>query len=167
LNILEHLDIVRLAAAFRLGLASPAEVVDWAMARLAECADDRLVRLANLSAPRDAEVQEELDELLVRLGHGPVDDLRAAAVVARAVAQDIVNARIPPQDGSRLLWWRVARKVPQVEPGLRPFIGLASEWEDDPDARADYERDMLTQAQALLDDDEFARAAGPPGLRNG
>ena len=35
--------------------------------------------------------------------------------------------------------------------GLTVFVGLASEWEDDPDRRASYEQDMLTAAQGLLD----------------
>ena len=38
--------------------------------------------------------------------------------------------------------WRIARLAPSAEPRLRVFVGLASEWDDDPDNRASYEEEM-------------------------
>lgn len=156
-------DPLLMAAMFRLDLAAPDEVVDWAASHVEEVNDEHLVELASLPSPSRADVQDLLDALLMSAGSGRVDDERAASLISRAILRDMVEGRSAPYEGSSLLWWRVARRVPQIEPLLRPMIGLASEWEDDPAAREDYERDMLITARALLEDGEIDLRSSPRG----
>jgi hypothetical protein len=72
------------------------------------------------------------------------------AVWARVVgtAQDILHDRRAPYEAARELW-RLRNEVAQIEEALRPFVGLASEWEDTPDHRSDYEQDIRLAAESV------------------
>jgi hypothetical protein len=73
------------------------------------------------------------------------------AVFARAVsvATDIVQGRVQPHDGARSLW-SMARDLEALVASLQGFIGLASEWEDAPERRAEYERDIVVAADRFV-----------------
>ncbi len=75
---------------------------------------------------------------------------RAAAVrrLARDFARRIVSGEIPPYEGARAIWRELAWE-PEAGDALLPFIGLASEWEDRPEFRREYEADILQAARAL------------------
>lgn len=45
--------------------------------------------------------------------------------------------------------WRAARRAQTNEERLVQFIGLASEWEDDPEHRDVYEREIRLAASAM------------------
>lgn len=69
--------------------------------------------------------------------------------VASEAAGQILEGTITPVVGARTLW-RLARRVPDVEPELRPFVALASEWEDDEVNRSAYEKDIVEAARRLV-----------------
>lgn len=68
---------------------------------------------------------------------------------ARFWAREMLAGSLSPYEASRHIWWRA------WEPAGRPteltaFVGLASQWEDDPEQRPLYERDMLAEARRIL-----------------
>ena len=78
----------------------------------------------------------------------------AARELARQWAFEMLAGTLTPYEGSRLIWHNSWDTLDRQQEGqaddLVPFIGLASEWEDDPEHRAEYEQDMLAEARALL-----------------
>jgi hypothetical protein len=68
----------------------------------------------------------------------------AIAQFVKALGGDLVN----PIEFAEAAWW-LAREVPEFEPTLRPFIGLASEWHDDAKHRPEYDEDIRAAAIAL------------------
>jgi hypothetical protein len=71
-----------------------------------------------------------------------VDALIARAV---AIANGILQGEIDAYSGAKRLWL-VRTELAAIEEALRVFAGLASEWEDEPDHRDAYERDILVAA---------------------
>ncbi|GGF42658.1 hypothetical protein GCM10011519_15680 [Marmoricola endophyticus] len=74
-----------------------------------------------------------------------MDGETAALLAARAVCQDIGLGTRSEVEGARTLW-RIARLVPEVEPELRTFAGLVSEWDDDREHRAHFEEEIRSAA---------------------
>jgi len=64
-----------------------------------------------------------------------VDEDRARALV-RSWAQEMLDGTLSPYEGSRLIWWRGWNVLGRPD-DLTVFVGLASEWEDDPESRAE------------------------------
>jgi hypothetical protein len=144
---------LELAALRRLDLVDPVHVVRWAAEQLAtEPTSPSLVELASLTQPiRASEVDGLLTQLLEGLGAPLVTEEQAGLLVARRIAQEIVDGSVEPAVGARKIWWDVARRVPAVEGQLREFIGLASEWEDNPDHRGEYENDIIDAALRFIE----------------
>jgi hypothetical protein len=144
-------DALKVAAQRRLDLLGPRDVISWANNRIASGDDaSTLLSLALMSDTYGADVDEQLEQLLDEIGAPRLDDVRAAMIVARMIAQKIVDGSLSPIEGSRTIWWRIVRRVPEAEPRLRQFIGLASEWEDAPSQRSAYEKDIEDEAARLL-----------------
>ena len=80
---------------------------------------------------------------------------QAARELARIWASEMLAGTLTPYEASRLIWHKSWETLDRQRAGqaedLVPFIGLASEWEDDDGHRAEYEKDMLAEARALLD----------------
>jgi hypothetical protein len=85
----------------------------------------------------------------------PFPDRRAAQIgVALYHARRIVDGTVSPYQGARAIW-RGAAIDAQVDHSpnwhiLVPFVGLASEYEDDPDNREAYAKDIMEAARTLL-----------------
>lgn len=139
------------AARYRLDMADADEVIA-AATNLADVPDapKELLEISALTPvdTRREDLQPLVDQALAGLGAQPLDDRAAATTVARSVATAIRTDQVEPYDGARQLW-RLARKVPAVEPLLTGFIHLASEWEDVPDQRAEIEADIKSEASKL------------------
>jgi hypothetical protein len=67
---------------------------------------------------------------------------------ALRVAEDIVAGRVNPYEGARDIWVRLPNSA-YDDPLLVAFVGLASEWEDSPTYRAEYEADIREAAYSL------------------
>lgn len=63
----------------------------------------------------------------------------------------MIEGRLSPYAASRRIWWEGWEELDRPD-ALTPFVGLASEWEDDPPRRHTYEEDMLAEARRLLAD---------------
>jgi hypothetical protein len=137
-----------LAAQRQLDLASRSQVIDWATSRVAGGHTNAdLAILAGLAGDDDR-VDRILERLLVGLGYVPQSPYEAAMWCAAYVAGQLAEDHLQPIDAARKIW-RIAVTVPQSEHELGPFIGLASEWEDDADSRPYYEDEICARALIL------------------
>jgi len=75
--------------------------------------------------------------------------IEAGLAVAREIAISIVEERINPYEGARRIWWDVYVKIPQLKQ-LIPFVGMASEFEDDNNHKDDYSKMILREARKLI-----------------
>jgi hypothetical protein len=78
---------------------------------------------------------------------------QAGLALALHYARQISSGALRPYDGARHIWWDVANKFmddPVVWDQLRIFVGLASEYEDYPPARAKFEQQIRDEAGQLL-----------------
>lgn len=145
-----------LAALRKLDLIDPVHVTRWATEQFRyEPSSPALVALASLPdsrSTRAAEIDRLLVDFLSELGEPPLTLRGAGLTVAKRIAREIVDGIIEPGLGARKIWWDVYERVPELEERLRGFVGLASEWEDSPKHRAEYEDDIVDEARELLDE---------------
>jgi hypothetical protein len=73
----------------------------------------------------------------------------ASLVLAREHARRIIAGEVSPYEGARRIWWDIANEQ-GADPSLRVFTGMASEWEDDPHHRPEYEAEIIAEARQLL-----------------
>ena len=66
-----------------------------------------------------------------------------------ALSELIITGETSPYEGARRIWWEVANE-PGADSSLLAFVGLASEWEDSPRYRPEYEADIMEEAQRLV-----------------
>ena len=78
------------------------------------------------------------------------DEKEVVALVERvvAIANSILQGETDADAGARQLWV-IRSTVSALEEDLRVFVGLASEYEDVPEARQRYERDIIVAADQL------------------
>jgi hypothetical protein len=71
-------------------------------------------------------------------------------IYARAVdhANRILQGATAPYDGAKALW-NMESSLNQLTNALLDIVGLASEWEDHPEQRAEIEREIVVQADRL------------------
>lgn len=150
-TVLEELR--RLWALRKLDFVTASDVVQWASERVAY--EDGLTAVACLSADASSEeIDDAVQGALEEAGDGAVSDEAAARLIACEVLNRIVDGTTEPFEAARQLW-AVARRVPAIEPTMRPFIGLASEWEDSAAHRNEYDDDIVEQAILALDLGQF------------
>ncbi len=139
----------RLSSRLRLGLGDWREVERVGLDELAKGhSEAEVVSLASVTTSTD-QLVDLVDAAVRARGDEVPDDVAAAQLVAREVAQEIVDLSVAPLAGARTLW-QLARQVPAIEPDLRIFIGLASEWDDDAASRRAYEADIVSAARELV-----------------
>lgn len=84
----------------------------------------------------------------IDLGLAKLSDYQAAMLCASHVARQLGRGEREPIDAARAIW-RIATQVPASQVDLRPFIGLASEWDDDLDSRSHYDEEIRSRALSL------------------
>lgn len=78
-------------------------------------------------------------------GRGEIDGLRSRII---DTVDDIVQLRRPPPAAARELE-RLRTELVTLGAALDPFVGLAAEWDYDPDRRDELERQILNAAETL------------------
>lgn len=86
---------------------------------------------------------------LYELGIAVPSPSEAGLTLARRIARDIARGAVTPYDGAKQIWTRIYTRFPQLTE-LRPFVGFASEYEDDETHRDDYARLIIEESQNLL-----------------
>jgi hypothetical protein len=142
-------EVAAIRALRYLDLVEPSAAVAWARGRMAGGqASNGLVDLAELSDMRGDDVDAHVTALANEVGLQPLTEQEAGVVAAEQMARELTCGVVAPIEAARRIW-RIARLAPDAEPRLRVFIGLASEWEDDPDNRASYEEEIRSEALRL------------------
>ena len=132
-----------------LDLIDPRDVVGWAVRMVEQGANERaLVSLAGLSAEDTTQLDAELDALVRDLGFDALTEHAAGMISACEVARELNEGLLQPIEAARQIW-RIARRAPAVEADLQVFVGLASEWDDDPEHRDLYEEEIRALALNL------------------
>ncbi|WP_432510889.1 hypothetical protein [Kineococcus sp. SYSU DK001] len=143
-------DLRRARARAVLHLLTPEQMPTWAAHALIDGYDSpSLGELAGLDVADPRDVQDTFTAALNELGAPTLDEAQARWEMARAWAQAAVEGTMTPYEAARRIWWQASSPLghPDV---LADFVGLASEWEDDPEHRAAYEADIVQAARVLL-----------------
>lgn len=76
-----------------------------------------------------------------------------AAVIdeAVAIARRIVDGDLEPYRGAAAIWARMAEGDGEYTEPLVAFVGLASEWQDDPQNRSALDDDIREEARRLIE----------------
>jgi hypothetical protein len=100
--------------------------------------------------PRWSEIGPLFERALVELGIGVPDRAAAVRLLAEDFARRIIADELTPYEGARAIWRELSWE-PEARESLLPFVGLASEWEDRPEFRHEYEADILQVARELVE----------------
>ena len=73
----------------------------------------------------------------------------AGLAFAHRIADDITRGTITPYDGAKQIWAKIYTRLPELSV-LTPFVGYASEYEDDGGASDDYSRMIIEESKKLL-----------------
>ena len=73
----------------------------------------------------------------------------AGFTIARNIAQEVLRGTIAPYEGAKQIWHEVYTRIPELKE-LKLFVGLASEYEDDPKHREDYQRQIVEECEKLV-----------------
>jgi hypothetical protein len=148
----ETVDWAVLLARWKLGDLAPEQVPAIALRALEDGSEmTEICVLAGLTSPTRRDVDDEIPLLLQELGTARPTRPQAAKILADEVLRKIVKGEVDAYGGARVLWsYSNDFEDLGVWEQLRPFVGAASEWEDDPERRPDYEQDIVEEATALL-----------------
>lgn len=146
----EGVDPLELAA-LRLAIGEqPAE-------RLPGIATDSLVRGVDSPSLREAagmspnDVRDTTDifeKALAELGIDIPSEHDALWRLIRYCAEQIVDSDLQPREGAGWIWQQ--SRLFEPEGDLRVFIGLASEWDDNPSSRSKIDAEIVEEARELL-----------------
>jgi hypothetical protein len=145
------------AAAFRaLGLLPSWALPSIAVRALEHGSDSPGLRLlAGETEPIESTVGPIFARALAELAVSIPDARTALMFVARYYAEKIVDGSISPYKGAAAIWRQVtnhssAQGNSELWDSLGVFVGLASEHEDYPPARAELDEEIVREAQELL-----------------
>jgi hypothetical protein len=83
-----------------------------------------------------------------RIASYPRTEVEAVKERAVACANRVLQGTVAPSQGARELWL-LSVEVEELADALRPFVGLASEWQDDPANREAYDKGIRDEAERL------------------
>jgi hypothetical protein len=157
---------LREAAAFNvLGLLTSEDIPSVAVRALEQGYDSpALQQLAAESTAPASNITPLFARALSELSVSSPERNAARLIVARFYARRILDGTLSPYEGACKIWLGPANDALQEsEPEqvsswlkLRFFIGLASEYEVDPEHREAYEREIVNVARELDSDPEAA-----------
>lgn len=140
-------ELASVAARLTLGLTGTVELRSVADAALRDGID--APSLVALMGAHDDEARAVFDRVLDEL-HVSKPTVREAVLrLARDAASEIVGGAVAPYTGAKRIWDLTLRAPNERIPELDPFIYAASEWEERPDDRIRFERDILSEARAF------------------
>ena|ERR1700731_593577 len=136
-------------AQWSLGLYPPEKMPMLAVWALEQGFDGPALReLAGLTNPTRSCEGALIERALRELGKEPLDSFNAGRVLALLLCDEIVSGKISPYEGARRIWSTYdSCGMPK---SLIPFVGYASEWEDDLDHRDHYDKLIVKAANQLL-----------------
>ncbi len=137
-----------------------------AISALDEGLDSESLRLVFYETPGSSGTIRLFAAALSELGIPVPPRDEASLTIARVYARQILDGRVTPYEGARRIWWELANE-PGAGPSLRVFVGLASEWEDAPRHRPEYEAEIMSAAQELANGEAPTRSGTAPPVAGG
>lgn len=117
------------------------------------CRSDAVAVLAGASGESRRSIDDLLAPVLREAGLEMPSEDEALKIIIDDVASKILANDVEPIDGARRIW-AIASERGFEEPvwsQVRPFVGLASEWEDHSEDRLHYESEIADEAKAMID----------------
>ncbi len=148
-----QMNIDTILARHSLGLLPVEELPDLALNAIQAGYDSPSLRqLAGASAHDTEEAHRLFAKALHELGLPVPPAPEAGLTLARDVARRVLSGAIAPYEGAKRIWDHVYTRFPDLKQ-LKPFVGLASEYEDDAEHREDYSRRIIEKCKSLIDQD--------------
>jgi hypothetical protein len=141
------------AAWYALGKLTTEEAISAAHAALNRGVYSESLGELILAELRWSDVGPLLAKAFGELGIIVPDRTTAIRRLARHIARQIQFGEMRPFDGAHAIWRKLALEL-EAEASLQCFVGLASEWEDWPESRREYEADILRAARDLAESPE-------------
>lgn len=136
-------------AQWSLGLYPPEKMPILALWALEQGFDGPALReLASLTNPTRSGKGDLIERALRELGKEPLDSVSAGRLLVQLLCNEIVSGKITPYEGARRIW--STYDCCGMPKSLLPFVGYASEWEDDVGHRSHYDKCIVQAANALL-----------------
>jgi hypothetical protein len=144
------MELDQLAAMYVLG-ALPADELPAAAAEALEAGHDlpSLRQLAGADSAEAESIRSLFNKSLAELGIPVPSPSEAGLALAQRIAGDIARGKIAPYDGAKQIWAKIYTRVPLLAE-LKPFVGFASEYEDDEAHREDYSRLIVEESKRFL-----------------
>ena len=145
------MDLNVVAAEWYLGLYPPEKMPTLALWALEQGFDGAALReLGGRTVATRSEDAGLIERALRELGKEPLDLSGAGQLLVNLLCQRIVKGKTSPYEAAARIWLVYDRcGCPK---SLIPFVGFASEWEDDPAHRNQYEQHMIEAASKFLKD---------------
>jgi hypothetical protein len=143
------MDLDLVAAEWYLGLYPPEKMPVLAVWGLEQGFDGPALReLAGRTSATRSHESDLIERALRELGKEPLDVSDAGQLSAILLCKQIVSGKTSPYDGAARLW--SIYNCCGSPKSLIPFVGLASEWEDDLAHRKHYDKRILEAAKKFL-----------------
>jgi len=108
--------------------------------------------LAGASEHDTEEAHRLFAKVLGELGLPVPPAPEAGLTLARDIAREVLSGAVAPYEGAKRIWDHVYTRLPELKQ-LKPFVGLASEYEDDAEHRDDYSRRIIEKCESLIGQD--------------
>jgi hypothetical protein len=144
-----EMDLNSVVAEWYLGLYPPEKMPMLAVWALEQGLDGPALR--ELAGRTNATYSDEgglIERALRELGKEPLDLSGAGRLLATLLCQQIVCGKTSPYEGASRIW--SIYDCCGRPKSLIPFVGYASEWEDDLDHRDHYDKLIAEAARKLL-----------------
>jgi hypothetical protein len=143
------MDLDSIVAEWYLGLYPPEKMPMLAAWALEQGFDGAALReLAGRTNATYSDERDLIERALRELGREPLDLSNAGRLLATLLCQQIVSGTTSPYQGASRIWAIYDRcGMPK---SLIPFVGFASEWEDDLEHRDHYDKLIAEAAKKLL-----------------
>jgi hypothetical protein len=143
------MDLDSIVAEWYLGLYPPEKMPMLAAWALEQGFDGAALReLAGRTNATYSDERDLIERALRELGREPLDLSNAGRLLATLLCQQIVSGTTSPYQGASRIWAIYDRcGMPK---SLIPFVGFASEWEDDLEHRDHYDKLIAEAAEKLL-----------------
>jgi hypothetical protein len=143
------MELDSVVAEWYLGLYPPEKMPMLAVWGLEQGFDGPALReLAGHTNATRSDEGELIERALRELGKEPLDVSSAGRLLTRFLCQRIVSGKMSPYDGAARIW-SIYDRCGRPK-SLIPFVGFASEWEDDLNHRDHYEKLIAEAARKLL-----------------
>lgn len=145
-----NMDIHKYLDSFVLGIQRPCTLPAIACQAI-DCGFDTplLYELAASDGRDENEIRKLFIRVVSELGFKLPSEKAAAFSLFISIVRDIVSGEVAPYVGAKRIWTDLYSRFPDLSV-LKPFVGFASEYEDDLSHRDEYNRMIISECESIL-----------------